>query len=310
MGVLFASLAGVFSAVYSYFMRRSVDASGSCYYYNFIQFFTCAFITFLLGPFRTNNWFVHMPLIFAAIIVGIFLGLVVILCSKALEKGPPALIFAIIYSAAIIPGVLFSLILGKTFGFELDFWSVLGLLLVVFGLAWASKSEDKNVVKKKKGWKIFAILAFICQSFFLTGLQWRALLIEFPNVSSPFMLFVSKQEAEMEWFLPVFCLTASLIQFFPILINKAYKPKIAEVAYGFLGGSFNSLSIFFIMLAAIFAQGIEKLILFPLSSVVVIILCGIWGQILYKEKVKWVAYGVSLIGILLPQTTEVIMKLN
>lgn len=310
MGILFALIAGVTSSVYSYFMRRSIDASGACYIYNFVQFFICALITFILGPLRTGIWFIHLPLIYAAIILGVCLGSVVIMGAKALQRGPPGLVFAIIYSAAVVPALFFSLTLGKPFGFDFDIWSVIGTTFVVLGLAWAAFGETKVSSNKGSIWIFFAILAFFLQALFLTGMQWRAIHIEFPNAISVFLLNISKHDSQMEWFLPIVCFVASLLQLVPISLNRAKKIKTPEVIYGVFGGTFNALSLYFIMLSAVFAKGVEKLILFPLASVTVIILCGAWGQLLYKEKVKWAAYTLCLIGILLPQTGEILKQIN
>jgi CDP-diglyceride synthetase len=109
----------------------------------------------------------------------------------------------------------------------------------------------------------------------------------------------------MQWFLPIICFVASLIQFFVIVFKKNFNPKKAEIIYGLLGGTFNGFSIYCLLLAAIFADGIEKILLFPISAVSVIILCAVWGQVIYKEKVKWAAYGLCFIGILLPQIIEI-----
>lgn len=310
MGVSFAIISGALGSIYSFFMKRSIETCKSAYYFNFVQFFVCTLITFFGGPLKTGIWHVNIYLFIAAIISGLFLGLIVIFAQKALQIGPSNLIFSIIYSAAIVPGLLLFILFGASLGFEYDIWSVLSILLVLIGLLWAGISGQQHKKKSEGGWIFFVILAFIFQALFFTAMQWRVIHLEHLDSVSIFLLPINHEEAQMQWFLPITCFTASLIQIFVIVFGKNYKPKKAEIIYGLLGGTFNGLSINFLLLAAIFAHGIEKILLFPISTVSIIILCALWGQVIYKEKVKWTAYSLCVVGILLPEIIEIINRNN
>jgi hypothetical protein len=44
---------------------------------------------------------------------------------------------------------------------------------------------------------------------------------------------------------------------------------------------------------------LEHAMIFPIFSVAIIILCNLWGQWLYKEKVNWLANACCVGGILI-----------
>ena len=39
--------------------------------------------------------------------------------------------------------------------------------------------------------------------------------------------------------------------------------------------------------------------IFPIFAVTIILLCNLWGQKLYKEKVNWMASGLCVVGLLI-----------
>lgn len=302
MGILLAFIAGVFGAAFSYSMRKSIDKGGSTLVFTVVQLLVCGVFAVIIGPIRTGNFSVNVPILKGAAVVGLALGALMWVIGKGLNRGPAGLIFAMVNSACVVPALVLTLLFGSDFGYVYTFWHGLGALLVIIGLTWAGLYVSRNGEMKDLTWIPFGILAFVLQAVYFLGLQWRALHLQDGHPASDFLLGISSQEATTEWFLPVLCFVAAFSQLIVLLSSKPLLiPNKAEVICGVWGGVVNSLSLYFLMLSTVFASAVERSIIFPVAAVTVIILCNAWGQALYKETINWVANGVTVMGVLVSQ---------
>ena len=83
-----------------------------------------------------------------------------------------------------------------------------------------------------------------------------------------------------------------------LFASERRKPKGAECFYGFIGGGANSISTFFLIWATEVASSLENIVIFPIFSVAIIVICNFWGQRLYQERVNWKACQVCALGLL------------
>ena len=171
------------------------------------------------------------------------------------------------------------------------------------GAIWQSRSQTKftnpdraqyNMIQ----WLFFALSAFILHIIFLAFMQWRALLINFPGADGLGLKF-SGPDANTQWFMPMIFLAAFVTQFFIYTLSEKRKPQRSEVKYGIVGGITNGIGTFFLIWSTEVATPFENALLFPLFSIAIIIICNIWGQWLYKERVNWKANACCVMGLLI-----------
>lgn len=316
MGIVFSSFASLSASFSNFFMRRSLDIQSSNRFFLLIQLFFSFVIAVVLQPIMNQEFSWSLSGCLFGAFTGLILGLMMASMGKSLEFGPPGLTFAIINAAAISPIFLMVLAFGKDYGFIYKLEHGLGALLVVAGLFWAG--VQKGAFKDKKKWLFLVLMAFTFQLLGLTLLEVRALFIKHPDVSSAFYV----TQAETQWFSPSLFLTAFFVQLYNVLKYERTAPKNeimegvasnamaqttafsirmpskAEVLNGVVGGVFNGMTTFFLMLATEYASEAEHAMIFPMFVVLIIIFCNIWGQRLYKEKVNWKATALCALGIL------------
>lgn len=285
MGILLALIAGMFVPLTNLCVRKSVDVGGSTKAFFVIELASSFLFAFLLGPVRHGDFSIPLSVAILGTLAGIVLSIMLYALGRAVEKGPPGLTFAILFSATVMPGLLMALLFGAEKGFEYNAWHGLGSLLVLGGLFWAAKGLQG--MKDIKSWLLFATLMFFLHVLLLGIYQWRAMLV---NANMAGM--------KSEWFTPFMFFAAGVIQFFIFLRAEPRMPKRGEVAYGFLGGVFNLLCTFFIIWATERASPLENAVIFPIYSVVGIILTNLWGQKLYQEQVNWRACQLCLFGLI------------
>jgi hypothetical protein len=251
-------------------------------------------VAILLGPLRTGHFTLEVPTVWIAIITGVVLGAMMWSLGKALEKGPAGLTFATLNSATVVPGLVMMLFFGTLWGFQYSIWHAIGSAFVLAGLFWAATTLQHAA--RKPLWGSLVTIVFLLHVLLLTLLQWRALLLKEPVeecVLIPCRLF----HESSQWFTPLVFLTATLIQMGIFRSTERRSFKRQELFLGSIGGVANGIAIYLLVVAPEIATPWQNAMIFPLFAVSVIILCNLWSQWLYREKINWLATGVCLLGI-------------
>ncbi|MBS0622170.1 MAG: hypothetical protein JSR80_04340 [Verrucomicrobia bacterium] len=295
MALLMMLMAAGLVSVANFFMRRSIDAGGSTRAYLVVQLFFSFAISIFLSPVRTGEYGWSASSAIVGVIAGLFLGTMLLTLGRSLERGPPGLTFAALNSATVMPALVMFLIFGSLYGYPYAPWNGIGSGLVVAGLFWAGWQVDSRY--DKLHWVVFIFTAFCCHVGLLAVLQWRALMLKIGLPASSLLPFDLTLETG-QWFNPVLFFVATLIQLISYWRKERRWPKGAEVLYGLFGGLGNAGGTFFLVTAPTLATPWENAMLFPLFAVSIILICNVWGQILYKEKVNWLANALCVIGLL------------
>ena len=296
MGILLVLVAGCFASLSNFCMRRSIDSGGTSQVYLMIQLSFATMVALLIGPIRTQEFALNGGIAFLGLGAGLVLGLMFLTLGRALEQGPPGLTFAILNASTVMPAVAMAKLFGAAFGYIYTPWHALGSVLVLAGLFWAGRGLEG--LKDKRSWLLFATLTFTCHLIFLVVMQWRALVLNWPSPDDLGSIFSSRQMAS-QWFMPFIYFAAAAVQVCVYLFaSERRKPKGAECFYGFIGGGANSISTFFLIWATEVASSLENIVIFPIFSVAIIVICNFWGQRLYQERVNWKACQVCALGLL------------
>lgn len=295
MGILFALIAGIFMPLTNLTVRKSLDVGGNTKGYFVFQMLSSLLFSILFGPVRTGDYSINLPAALLGSAAGLILCVMLSTLGKALEKGPPGITFAILNSATVVPGVLMAILFGATLGYAFKFPHAMGCLLVLFGLFWAGKGLQG--LKDVNRWVAFSTIMFLFHVLLLSLYQWRGMLLN-PARPSDLFSFFSLDSMKSECFIPFMFLASGIIQTIIFVRDEKRKPKQGEVLYGFAGGLFNFLVTFFLLAAAVTATPIENAVIYPIFSVVGIILTNVWGQKLYQEQVNWRACQVCAFGLI------------
>jgi multidrug transporter EmrE-like cation transporter len=288
-------MAGIFMPLTNLTIRKSVDFGGNTKGYFVFQLSSALFFSLLIGPIRTGDFSIALPSAILGICAGLLLSLMLFSLGKAVEKGPPGLTFAILNSATVMPGLLMALLFGVALGYDYTLWHAAGSVLVLYGLFWAGKGVYG--MKDRSQWILFSVAMFVFHILVLSLYQWRGLLLS-PIRPAELFPFFSLEQVKNECFTPFMFLTAALIQTLIFLRVEKRKPKSSEILYGCAGGFFNMLVTFFLLAAVTEARPWENAVIFPIFSVVGIILTNAWGQKLYQEQVNWRACQLCAFGLI------------
>ena len=295
MGILFAALAALLASLANFCLRRSIDAGGSSKSYLVVQLTFSFFVMIFLNPVRTGDFGWSTPALLLGLMGGVILGLLMWGLGKTLEKGPPGLSFAVLNTSSVMPAILLALLFGPAFGQPYTLWNGLGSLLVAIGLFWAGWTSDKN--PHKSIWIFFATFILVVHTLFLVFLQWWAMILK-PSLPSSLLIPFHLNSQNIQWFMPAIFLVGALFQWIVYFYSRHRFPKGAEIYYGILGGIAQGACTFFLILAPQVATAWESAMIFPIFSVGIILICNVWAQLLYKERVNWWANLVALIGLL------------
>ncbi|MGB7978131.1 MAG: hypothetical protein WCF19_03095 [Chlamydiales bacterium] len=295
MGILLALIAGIFMPLTNLTVRKGVDAGGNAKGYFVFQSISSLLFALLIGPVWTGDFSPSLPAAILGISAGLILSLMLYSLGKAVEKGPPGFTFAILNSATVTPGLLMAILFGAAMGYEYNFYHGAGSILVIGGLFWAGKGLQG--LKDRNQWILFSLAMFAMHALLLALYQWRGFLLK-PERPAGIFPFFSIDSVKSECFAPFMFLTSGLIQISIYFRSKTSKPKAGEIAYGFIGGLSNSLCTFFLLAAAEKASALEHAMIFPIFSVVGIILTNAWGQKLYQEQVNWRACQMCAFGLI------------
>jgi hypothetical protein len=295
-GIQLMLLAGVLVAASNYFMRRSIDAGGSSKAFLMIQLSITFVVAILLNPVRAGDFTWSHSMGIFGFLSGLILAFMMICLGKAVESGPSALTFSMLNCSTVMPILCMVAFFGSGFGFIYNAYNAFGSLLVVIGLLWAGWETFKigNLYK----WLTFALGAFFLHIVFLVIMQWRALFIHFPS-DRGLLLSFDEMTAQSQWFMPMVFLAAALVQWFVYLSAEKRKPLPAEMKNGVMGGIANGAGTFLMIRSTEVATSFEQAMIFPLFSVSTIIVCNLWGQWIYKERINWKASAFCVAGVLL-----------
>lgn len=289
--LLLAATAGAF---FHFAFRKSLDGGGRANIFQLVQCFFAFVIVTLINVKRSN--FTHFD--FGTINLGFCEGVLYIAMMWALgsafKKGPPGLSVATLNSASVIPAILMAGFFGIGFGHGYTFYNGLGSFLVVIGLFMAAKSNSGSMVNLKV-WAICATLGFAAHSIYLSIFQWRALLLKFDTPLPHFNLDLSTEGAH--WFQSIIFLSAFVLLAINYILKDRTPIQRRELFWGMWGGFGNGLCTFSLVCASEIATKGEKAMIFPISGVLSILLCALWGKMLYKEKVDWKALSICLTGL-------------
>lgn len=296
MAIFYMLLAAMFVSISNLFMRKSIDQGGTTRGFLVFQMFVAMLVAILLNPVRTGVYSTTSPMVFLGIVAGCCLSGLLFFLGKALTKGPPGITFSILNGATVIPAVVMALVFGSIHGFLYTPWHAVGSLLVLGGLFWAGKGLGTQA--ERKSWMGFAVLMFSFHVVILVLYQYRALLLNTPNLGVVTTLF-AKEDLLSTWFMPAMYGTAFVVQGALFAIYEARSFRMLEVVYGVFGGVANGLCTYFMIWATEVAGPLENAVIYPIFSVANILLSNAWGQKLYQEKVHWRACHLSAAGLIL-----------
>ncbi|MGR3973819.1 MAG: hypothetical protein QRY72_04550 [Candidatus Rhabdochlamydia sp.] len=295
ISILFMLLAGVLIALSNYLMRKSVDTGGTTKGFLVIQLAIVAVVATFLNPIRLGSYTLDLPTFSLAIVSGGVLSLMMFSLGRALEIGPAGLTFATLNAATVFPALILTALLGTAYGYTWSVSHTIGSLLVIVGLFWSGWSTFQTFDKPR--WLRVVLLMFTLHICFLVILSIRAFFL----THSPQLLLTSFDRSDFcsAWFMPLAFCAAAIFQgvIFFTTEKRFFSPS--ELMYGILGGCANGIGTFFMIRATEVAQGNEQMILYPLLSVFVILLCNLWGQLLYQERINWKSTFLCLIGIVI-----------
>jgi drug/metabolite transporter (DMT)-like permease len=294
MGIVLILVASCFASLSNFSMRRSIDSGGTTKAFLAVQLSIAALIALFLGPIRTGDYSLNIPVVVLGLFCGLILGIMVLSLGRALEKGPPGLTFATLNASTVMPAIVMTAFFGAAFGYIYTPWHAAGSLLVLAGLFWAGKGL-KDLVDRRS-WLIFSALTFFLHILFLVLMQWRALILNWPRPEEIGTTF-SSSEISSPWFMFFIYLAAAFLQIGIYFFTERRLPKKEECFYGVFGGIGNSLSTFFLIWATEAANSSQNAVLFPIFSISIIIICNVWGQRLYQEQVNWKACQLCLFGL-------------
>ncbi len=294
MGIQLVILAALFVAGSNLCMRRSIDRGGSTKGYLMVQFFLVFLIAILLNPVRTGDYGWSNCMAAFGLAGGIVLAAMMASLGRALESGPPGLTFAILNASTVMPILVMVTLFGEKFGFVYTLSNGIGSAVVVAGLFWAGYETMRT--GKMARWLTFAAAAFILHVAFLVFMQWRALFLNFPGATG-LMLSFDVEQIRSEWFMPMVFCAAAFIQFIIYFVTEKKLPTQGEFLYGILGGILNGTGTFFLIRATEVSTRLEHAMIFPIFAVTIILVCNLWGQWLYKEKVNWSACILCVLGL-------------
>jgi drug/metabolite transporter (DMT)-like permease len=296
MAILLMLLAGIFVSCSNLFMRKSIDGGGTTKGFLVFQMTTALGVALLLYPIRTGNYAMNLPVSLMGIVAGGILAGLLFFLGRALENGPPGVTFSILNGATVIPAILMASLFGSSLGFPYTPWHAIGSLVVLGGLFWAGKSGQEST--NRRAWILFACAMFVCHVLLLSLFQWRALILHLPHPEELTSL-VSGFEIQSQWFTPWMFFTSALIQIAIFLVHEKRSPTRLEALYGLLGGVANGICTYLIIAATEVATPLENAVIYPILSVMTIILSNLWGQKLYQERVNWRACQICALGLLI-----------
>lgn len=294
MAILLIIISSLFVSISNFFMRRSIDGGGTTKGFLVFQMLMGFWVAVLLGPVQSGHYEINFPIAFLGVIAGVILAVMLYCLGRALEKGPPGLTFSILNASTVVPGLVMAALFGAALGYPYTSSHAMGSALVLGGLFWAGRGGSSFEEKKK--WIFLTLSVFALHSLLLVLFQWRALLLNQPHPEELFSLF-TQETIRSAWFAPFMFLSSFVFQVIFFVKGVQRLPYPREVLYGLIGGMGNGLCTYFMIRATEVAGPLENAILFPVFSVVTILISNLWGQKLYQERVNWRACQLCAVGL-------------
>ena len=295
MALIMACCSAILCAINNLFMRKSIDAGGSSKGFLVTSMAFAIVVSVFLGPVRTGFFTWSNALAIVGLVAGLLLGIMMWSLGKALEKGPPGLTIAYLNASNVVPAIFMMLLFGVAYGYHYAWENAIGSAFVIIGLFWAVWNTSKSI-KSQSFWLVFATLSFLTHIGFLMLIQWRALLVN-PNLPSNLLLPFTVDSSAAEWFMPMLYVAATAFLVYCFKKEEDRSPKPSEVRFGLYGGVCNGASTYILIRAAQVATPLESAMIFPIFAVGIVLLCNIWGKVLYKENVHWKAMGLCILGL-------------
>ena len=296
MAVLLMLFAGGFISLSNLFMRKSIDHGGTTKGFLIFQMAMAFVVAFLLNPVRTGDYAWNGSIALLGVSAGCVLAFMLFFLGRSLEKGPAGLTFSILNAATVMPAIVMALLFGASYGFPYTLWHAAGSVFVLLGLFLAGKGlqglQDRN------RWILFCSVMFSLHILLLVIFQWRALLLNLPNPEELVSFFTSEQ-IKSQWFMPSMFFSSMVAQGLFFVYYERRWPKVLEAYYGVLGGVMNGLCTYCMIWSTEVAGPLENAVIFPVFSVMTIVLSNLWSQKLYQENVNWRACQFCMGGLVI-----------
>ncbi len=294
---LYLPLAALFTAFSNLFIRISVGRGGAAGDpFLIYRLLSSALVIVLIALSQGFPLYMDRLSSSLGIFAGSLLGSLMWLTGRSLKYGGPGLSFMVINTACMAPPLFMAILFGKEFGHVYEWKDALGALLMIGGIVVGSFREGDSKISRK--WLYWISLTFIVHAVFLSYFQWRALLLKEGLPASPLLPFQCSPEGSDCFGIFLF-LTAALFQLF-LPRNQVVFKKSDLLLFGIGGGFINGLGSYFMIKTTESALlPVEKTLLFPAYSILLIFLCNLWGYFIYEEKISWKGTALSSIGILI-----------
>ena len=294
-----------FASLANFFFRRNLEKGGTSNAFLSLYFFVSLLLSFLFNSAVIGSPFSPVMAILGCI-AGFLNFMMLTLTAKSFELGPPGLTLTFQNASCIFPGLILCLFFGRSFGFFLTPWLIIGFIFIILGLYLSSRTYGKlsseipsESSKTHFGkWLLCVIPVMLLQGLILTLFQWRVLLFSCDE-NMHWLIPWSCREEEDVWFIPAFFLVPTLSQLFLFWKNERRKFSFSEMMYGSTAGGLNCVCTVLLLLATKTEGVMKKEMLFPLFTISVILLCNIWSKKIYNEKVNWIGILFCIFGVLI-----------
>lgn len=281
---LLSFLAACSAALTNLCLRKSSDSKGSVYRFLFYFYLVSLLFTAVFYS-DTLIHFWHPNALAIGCGVGLLHLILMLITSQALQRGPSGLTFIFQNASCVFPHPILVLLFGIAMGFEITGIQIVGMGLVLLGLAAGAFINKEQSTLISKGWIQFAFALFFVQLLIYTLLEGRC-------------LFYKCGEKAEAWFMIGFFGTALLAESYLFFTCKGRSQKY-EVVYGILGGLTSGITLYLLLLATIIALPLEAGLIFPIFAVLTLILSNLWGWLLYQERLNYPAILLCSAGILI-----------
>lgn len=297
-------LTSVLTALANLCIRKSIDSAsnpnGDPYLIN--RLMGAGFVVILTILLLKGHVQIDPPMIFLGVLGGLLLGLLQWSIGRSVKNGPSGLSFTCVSAGCVVPPLLMALLFGEAYGHTYTLWNAGGALLVLVGLGWMGYESVKGEITesfKPRIWIICVISAFSFNALFMAFFQWRALMLKDGLPESVLLPFHCDPIKGDCFAIAMYATAAALQLFVPGKSSSVPMFALKRWQYGFGGGLINGISGLCLVWATESAiSHTEKSLVIPMFSVLLIILCNVWGRVLYKENVNWYANGLCGIGVL------------
>lgn len=293
--LLLAAGAGLLVGCANLAMRKSIDWHQSSIRYFILQYAVSGGISLLFGPLSSASgnpptWSIG----FLGGTAGCALALLALSMGASVRCGPAGLSLAIINTATLAPALIGVLTLGSTFGYVLQTYQLVGIAIVIVGFFIASKALTiKGALRWQ--WGTITLIAWIANAALMVSMHWRQAALS-PRAPVQPWVPITLQFEESLWFFPILFFSGSALLW--LWAQFTWKPiQWTEYLLGICGGLCMTGATYFWAQGLAEAQAYELALIFPTQCSITIVVCQIWGRILYREQVQWRGIALLLVGL-------------